>query len=679
MKHQEIASMIWRNADLLRNDYKPTEYGRIIIPMFLLRRIECVIADTREAVAETAAEEAQENGGAPEGLLTAIAGREIWNSSKLTLDGITRSNNKAEDMQAYINSFNQSTREIFERMDFFRSVDDLSNKNLLGELIRRFASFDLSNEAAGAIEEQGNQLMGHVFEELILKFQNPEDGEFFTPREVIKLAVKLLISGDKGLGQAGIVRSVYDGTAGSGGMLAFAEDGIKEMRPDANVRLAGQEINAFSSAMARADLLVRGQNGSAIALGDTLREDLHINEQFDFVLMNPPYGVDWSKSEAAVREENKLGFAGRFGPGLPRKSDGSLLFILHGLSKLRPVHITNDQKSGGGRMGVILSASPLFSGGAGSGESEIRRYLFENDLIEAIVALPTEIFTNTGIQTYLWILTNNKEERRRGKVQLIDASKMGRRMRKSMGSKRNELTTYETPDEQGMALGSRSDIGVIQELWSDFEQSDPKVSKVFENRDFGYRTITVERPLRLRLATAEEAAESLHAHPKLSKDDHLPQLEERTKALLEQAKQEEVRPSQVLEKIKSEAKALRLNIALAKAWGNAMTRTDAEGEVILDKNQQPISDPEIRDTEDVPLTEDVQAYFEREVLSHTPDAWINTEVIDEKDGLPGKVGYEIPFNRYFYTYEAPPSLQEVNARILERSTRIMEMLKEIIG
>ncbi|WP_460028461.1 HsdM family class I SAM-dependent methyltransferase, partial [Methyloparacoccus murrellii] len=466
--------------------------------------------------------------------------------------------------------------DLFERFDFRTQIDKLARAGLLYPVTEKFAQVDLHPAHVD------NHRMGLVFEELIRKFaelSNETAGEHFTPRDAIRLMVNLLfIEDDDALTRPGVVRSLYDPTAGTGGMIATGEEYLAELNPDARLILFGQELNPESYAICKADMLIKGHDISNIVFGNTLSADGLLGKRFDYMLSNPPFGVEWKKIEKEIRAEyEQKGFSGRFGPGLPRVSDGSLLFLLHMLAKMRPA------KDGGSRIGIVLNGSPLFTGGAGSGESEIRRYVLESDLVEAIVALPTDMFYNTGIATYVWILSNRKPEHRRGKVQLIDASGMWQKMRKSLGSKRKELS-----DEH---------IAEITRLFGNFEEaSDGKkpISRIFRNTDFGYRTITVERPLR---------------------DEH----------------------------------------------GNLVLGSKGK----LKGKPQP--DSSLRDTENVPLSEDIQAYFEREVLPHAPDAWIDPDKT--------KVGYEIPFNRHFYVFEPPRPLEEIDADLKRSTDRIKAMIE----
>ncbi|WP_035384434.1 class I SAM-dependent DNA methyltransferase [Ferriphaselus sp. R-1] len=575
MNHQSLSSFIWSVADLLRGDYKQSEYGKVILPFTVLRRLDCVLETTKAAVlAELEAK--QQAGLNPEPFLLRKAGQSFYNTSPLDMKKLMGDQDHIrENLYSYVQAFSPAVRDIFERFDFHTQVERLGKAGLLYQVTEKFAQIDLHPEAVS------NSQMGLVFEELIRKFaeiSNETAGEHFTPREVIRLMVNLLfIEDDAVLSKPGVVRTIYDPTAGTGGMLSIAGEYLEEHNPQARLTMFGQELNDESYAICKADMLIKGQDVANITPGNTLSDDGHLHKKFDYMLSNPPFGVEWKKVEKDIRKEHEQqGFNGRFGPGLPRVSDGSLLFLLHLVSKMRPA------AEGGSRFGIVLNGSPLFTGGAGSGESEIRRYVLENDLVEAIIGLPTDMFYNTGISTYVWILSNRKPEARKGCVQLIDASGFWQKMRKSLGSKRKELS-----DEH---------ITEITRLFGEFveaEQAGKPISRIFKNQDFGYRTITVERPLR-----------------------------------------------------------------------------NEQGKIVLgEKGKQkgkPQPDSSLRDTENVPLNEDVESYFKREVLPHAPDAWIDHDKT--------KVGYEIPFNRHFYVFQPPRPLAEIDTELKQCTDRILTMI-----
>jgi type I restriction enzyme M protein len=575
MPDPNLSSFLWSVADLLRGDYKQSEYGRVILPFTVLRRLDCVLEATKPAVLTEYARRIQAKIN-PEPFLLKKSGQHFFNTSPLDMKTLMGDQDHIkENLNAYIHAFSPAVRDIFEAFEFHTQIDRLAKAGLLYLVTEKFATIDLHPDSVS------NAQMGAVFEELIRKFaeiSNETAGEHFTPREVIRLMVNLLfIEDDDALTKPGVVRSLYDPTAGTGGMLSIGGEHLADLNPDARLVMYGQELNPESYAICKADMLIKGQDIANIIQGNTLSEDGLPGKHFDYMLSNPPFGVEWKKIEKEVRKEaESLGFSGRFGPGLPRVSDGSLLFLLHLISKMAPA------KDGGSRFGIVLNGSPLFTGGAGSGESEIRRYVLENDLVEAIIALPTDMFYNTGISTYVWIVSNRKPKERKGKVQLIDASSFWQKMRKSLGSKRKELGTEH--------------IDEITRLFGEFKEitkDGVPISRIFKNEDFGYRTITVERPERDKAGKVVLAAKG---------------------------------------KLKG----------------------------------KPQPDANLRDTENVPLSEDVEEYFKREVLPHAPDAWIDEEKT--------KVGYEIPFNRHFYVFNPPRPLAEIDAELKTVTDKILEMI-----
>ncbi|QDV56470.1 type I restriction-modification system subunit M [Rosistilla oblonga] len=596
MSQQNLSSFIWSVADLLRGDYKQSEYGRVILPFTVLRRLDCVLEPTKAATLKEK-EKREAAGLNPEPFLLKKSGQHFYNTSPLDMKTLMGDqDNIAENMFSYIEAFSPAVRDIFECFDFHTQVQRLDKANLLYLVAEKFTQIDLHPEIVT------NEQMGHVFEELIRKFaelSNETAGEHFTPREVIRLMVNLLfIEDDDALTKPGIVRSLYDPTAGTGGMLSVAEDHLSGQNPDARLVMYGQELNGESYAICKADMLIKGQDISNIIHGNTLSEDGLPAKQFDYMLSNPPFGVEWKKIQKEIKKEHvQEGYNGRFGPGLPRVSDGSLLFLMHLISKMRPT------QDGGSRFGIVLNGSPLFTGNAGSGESEIRRYVLENDLLEAIIGLPTDMFYNTGISTYVWIVTNRKPKHRKGKVQLIDASNMWQKMRKSLGSKRKELSP-EHIDKITRLFGDAKEVYVEPETGKQLSSRAAQaagsvatpISRIFKNTDFGYQTITVERPER-----------------------------------------------------------------------------DDKGEIVKEtrgkRKGQPKPDSKLRDSEEVPLSEDVEAYFQREVVPHVPDAWIDHDKT--------KVGYEIPFNRHFYVFKPPRDLDAIDAELKGVTDRIVQMIGEL--
>ena len=647
-----ISALIWSTADLLRGDYKQSDYGKIILPFTLLRRLECVLEPTRDAVLNEY--EARKRLNVPlEQFLVRKSNNSFYNISKYTLSKLMAdSNNIRENLESYITSFSANAREVFEKYEFDKQLDKLNENNLLYMIVEKFSSFDLSPEKVS------NHEMGLMFEELIRKFaeaSNETAGEHFTPRDIVRLTTSLVFAlDDEVLTKNAVVRSLYDPTAGTGGFLSSGSEYIYELNPNATLVTFGQELNPESYAICKADMMIKGQDVSNIKHGNTLSDDQLANKKFDYMLSNPPFGVEWKKVQKIVTDEHtQKGYAGRFGAGLPRVSDGSLLFLLHLISKMNP------KEEGGSRIGIILNGSPLFTGGAGSGESEIRRYILENDLLEAIIAMPTDMFFNTGISTYIWILSNHKEEHRKNKVQLINASSMGESMRKSLGSKRKQLNDIQ--------------IDEIVRTYGDFISS--KESKIFDTRDFGYRRITVERPLQLSYYTQDEIKiEALKNDIAFEKIDA-----ETQKEIFEALKtMDEKIPSQKLfEKEISKKVTSKLTASNLKLLQKHLSEHDEEAELVKDSKGKLVANADLRDYENVPLNQDINEYFQKEVIPHVPLAWIDETKTDAKDGLVGIVGYEIPFNRHFYEYVPPRELAVIDEELETLTKEILEILHEV--
>ncbi|MEA9996284.1 class I SAM-dependent DNA methyltransferase [Pseudomonas sp. 10B1] len=648
--HSQTAAFLWSIADLLRGDFKQSQYGRIILPFTLLRRMECVLAPTKdEVIKQTFAQEGRPD-QVREMILLRAAGQQFFNASPLTL-GTLSDTQTAADLMSYVQAFSKDAREIFEHFHFEDFVQQLESANLLYQVVQRFAATDLSPEFIS------NFGMGIIFEELIRKFaesSNETAGEHFTPRDIVHLTTSLLITDqDHKLAPNSIV-TIYDPTAGTGGFLSEGDEYIQSISEKVSVSLHGQELNPESYAICKADMLIKGQDVASIKLGNTLSNDQLADKRFDFMLSNPPFGVEWKKVQKQITDEHShKGFDGRFGPGLPRVSDGSLLFLLHLASKMR------DPRDGGSRIGIILNGSPLFTGGAGSGESEIRRYLLQNDLVEAIVALPTDMFYNTGIATYVWILSNHKAAARQGKVQLIDGSQHYAKMRKSLGSKRQ----YITEDQ----------ISELVRLYGSFEQTAQ--SKIFPIDAFGYRRITVERPLRLNFRTSAERIGKVLEEKALQKLDSAVQQQLMTALQFMDAgvlhrNREQFR--KLLNKALS-THSVSLSTPEHKAVLNALSERDPEADICTTKGQ-PEADAGLRDNENVPLGESVHAYFQREVIPHAPDAWIDESKTDALDGEVGIVGFEIPFNRHFYVFQPPRPLAEIDCDLKACTDRIKQMI-----
>ena len=649
-----LASLIWSVADLLRGDFKQSQYGRIILPFTVLRRLECVLAPTKAQVLATVESTKALPDLARNKLLLNASGQAFYNTSPLEL-GKLGENYVGDNLDAYVRAFSKDAREVFEHFNFEASITLLEDADLLYKVSRSFATVDLSPEAVN------NYHMGLVFEELICRFaesSNETAGEHFTPRDIVRLTTSLVFSGDDdALAKPGVVRSIYDPTAGTGGFLSCGMEYLHELNPAARLATFGQELNPESYAICKADMLIKGQDISNIKLGNTLSDDQLRFNRFDYCLSNPPFGVDWKKVEKQVRTEaDQQGFNGRFGPGLPRVSDGSLLFLMHLISKMQQP----GTDSTGSRIGIILNGSPLFTGGAGSGESEIRRYILENDLLDALVALPTDMFYNTGIATYVWVLSNHKPAERKGKVLLINASDMHSPMRKSLGSKRKYLS-----DEV---------LKEIVSLYSRYE--DSPIAKIFPSTAFGYRRITVERPLKLAFYPHDtERLANLQADKAWMKLDGT--LQEAILAALASFTDEKLLSRDKFKKQFTRALGdVKLPAPVFKVLVNHLAEQDDEAEVCRTKGE-PEANADLRDNENVPLGEDIHEYFKREVLPHVPDAWIDTSKTDPLDGQVGIVGYEIPFNRHFYQYQPPRDLAAIDADLDAVAREIMQLLAEV--
>jgi type I restriction enzyme M protein len=660
----EKVAFIWSVADLLRGPYKPAQYGRVILPLTVLRRLDCVLEPTKAKVLEKHAALKDSKIKEPEPILNKVAGHAFHNTSKLNFQKLKGEPDKAaQNLSHYIKSFSSKARQIFEYFEFEKEIAKLDESDRLYLVIGKFADIDLHPDAVP------NHDMGLIFEDLIRRFNeasNETAGDHFTPREVIRLMVNLLFTPDSQiLRTKGIVKTLCDPACGTGGMLSVSEEHLRELNPDARLEVFGQDYNNEAFAVCCSDMMIKGQNPENIKFGDTFTQDGLPGQKFDYLLANPPFGVEWKpQADVIEKEHDEQAFKGRFGAGLPRINDGSFLFIMHMISKMKPE---------GSRLAIVFNGSPLFSGDAGSGESEIRRWIIESDWLEAIVALPTEMFYNTGISTYIWLLTNRKRKERRGKVQLINAADLFVKMRKSLGNKRNEL--------------SNANIAEIVELYGDVTKNGR--SKVFNNEDFGYRQITVERPLQLAFQVTleridvfkiEAAFQKLATSKKKGKQGQQ-EIEEGQKikaeilAMLKGMAGSVVdlnRPDfeKRLEKAASEAD-VKLSAPVKKAILNTMSERDEAAEICLDEDGSPEPDAELRDYENVPLKEDIHAYFEREVRPHVPDAWI--------DESKTRVGYEIPFSRHFYKYVPPRPLEEIKGEIKAIEQDILKVLAEVAG
>jgi len=653
------AALIWTVADLLRGDYKQSEYGKVVLPLTVLRRLDCVLEPTKAAVLARAAKlRGQVDNVEP--VLCAVARQGFYNSSPLDLPRLLDDPAQvAGNLRAYIAGFSSGAREVLDKFDFDTQITRLARADLLYLVVSRFAEVDLHPDVVSNLE------MGYLYEELVRRFSelsNETAGEHFTPREVIRLMVNLLFATDDDiLTDAGVIKTLYDPACGTGGMLSVAEDHLRSMNPTARLEVFGQELNDETYAICRSDMMLKGQDASHIVSGNSFSEDGHKDARFDYMLANPPFGVEWKKVEEAVRAEHETrGFAGRFGAGLPRINDGSFLFLQHMLSKMKPA------EEGGSRLAIVFNGSPLFSGAAGSGESEIRRWIIENDWLEAIVALPDQLFYNTGISTYFWVLTNRKRPERQGKVQLIDARELWVKMRKSLGDKRKEI--------------SADQIAEITRLYADFTEGERV--RILPNESFGFQRITVERPLRLRWEVTAETAERLAATKQWAKltPDQQYDLSTRLSELVSVSTTER---SVMATKLGPLPKAIE-----KQAW-DALATSDPEAPVVTNRKGESEPDSDLRDNENVPLPpirvtwvadpserlasieyrSTAEDYIAEEVLPYVPDAWV--------DHTKTKIGYEIPLTRHFYKYVPPRPLTEIDAEIKTLEAEIQELLREV--
>ena len=692
--HSELANFIWSICNLLRGPYKRNEYRKVILPLTVLRRFDCLLAPTKDKVLKQHATIKGKPETVVKSLLEKASRHRFYNLSRLDLRKLLDDpNHLAPNLNGYINGFSKNVREIMERFAFDQQIARMAEKNLLYEVIKAFSSLDLS---PGRVD---NVQMGYVFEELIrigAEQSNEEAGEHFTPREVIKLMVNLLLSPEQDLRRSHVVKTIFDPACGTGGMLSVAEKYIRDLNSEANPLVFGQDWNDEAWAVCKSDMLIKGEDADNIRVGDSFEKDGFDRDSdgtkitFDYMLANPPFGVEWKQQQKFIeREHETMGFAGRFGAGLPRINDGSLLFLQHMLSKMRA------PAQGGSRIAIVFNGSPLFTGDAGSGESEIRRWIIENDWLEAIVALPDQLFYNTGISTYIWILTNRKERRRKGKVQLIDARQFFVKMRRSLGNKRNKVGDRDEgePDQIGDVARIYGDFrhGESRTLTVDGQQKTLVVSKVFDNADFGYNKITVERPLRLNFELTAERMMRLEEEPGFKSLASSSKKNE--KARLEEIEEGRTRQAAIRELLQSLAKiaqgrsykdrepfvkdlrdaerktGVRLTAPELKAIVSALGEPDESAEICRDRAGDPEPDAELRDTESVPLKEDIQEYLAREVVPHVPGAWI--------DESKTKVGYEIPVNRHFYRYEPPRPLEVIEAEIKTLETEIVALLREV--
>lgn len=647
-----MANDIWSVADLLRGDYKRHEYGQVILPFTLLRRLDAVMHPTRKAVRDRDAALDVQN---KQRLLEIAAKLPFYNTSEQDFATIAAdATNVAKNLRDYINGFSANVRQILSRFDLDNQITRLAGAKILYQVTGKFA-------AMRDLDKLTNHDMGYVFEHLIRKFaedSNETAGEHFTPREVIELMVNLLIAPDADtVAGPGQVINILDPACGTGGMLTAAEDRIKSINPKTEVYLFGQELNAESWAVCQSDMLMSNHLGD-IHFGNSFSDDGFGDRKFDYMLANPPFGVEWKKVKDAVEDEAELGHAGRFGAGLPRINDGSFLFLQHMISKMEPV------EGKGARLAIVFNGSPLFTGAAESGESKIRQWILENDLLEGIVALPDQLFYNTGISTYFWILSNRKVEGLRRKVILLDARDQWEKMRKSLGDKRKRVN-----DEQIKHITTLYVDALT--VAADPEHPDHAKVKIFGTRDFGYHRITVERPLKLRFEITEDTLTALETAKGLAKWDGRDALVEALRGLAGTVWWAKKEAANILHKTAVEGGALWPSAAaLHKAFWGAISVADPEGEVQKTKDGTVLPDPDLRDFENIPLDEDIDAYFAREVIPHVPDAWIDYDKT--------KVGYEIPFTRHFYVYTPPRPLAEIDAELRELEAQIQKLLGEVM-
>ena len=722
--HQNIVGFIWNVANKLRGPYRPPQYRKVMLPLVVLRRLDLVASKTRDKIhaTKTALEAKGVEGDALAKALSKIA--PVYNISGFTFENLLGdAPNIASNLVAYIHGFSPRAKDIFDKFEFETEIVKLDEANRLYLILKEFSSTEINLSP----DKISNLQMGYLFEELVRKFNeqaNEEAGDHFTPREVIRLMVSLVFTGEDDVFKAGIYRTIYDPTAGTGGMLSVAEEFIKAHNKDANLELFGQEYNPESFAICCSDLLIKDEPIDNLVYGDTLGikdpknktngfvpHDGHPDKKFHYMLANPPFGVEWKPEETYVKEEYQTqGFNGRFGAGLPRIDDGSLLFLQHMISKMHPSPLKGGD---GSKIAVVFNGSPLFSGDAGQGTSNIRRWIIENDWLDAIIALPDQMFYNTGIYTYIWIVTNKKSDYRKGKVQLIDGTAHYKKMGKSLGDKRNELSDDHIKELTKLYGDYQHDA--IVEVNTDGKVNTKTCSKILNNQDFGYIKITVERPLRLNFQTSLERIAKLKeqsAFTNLATSKKIKNAEAQ-QAEIEAGEAEQLRIISILKSMDSTVlytkrdhleevldqaftnQGLKLQASIKKAIFNALSEKDPEADICRDSKGNPEPDPELRDTELVGFPEDIslplpieydnetgleqllilvkdhcEAYLKAEVLPHVPDAWV--------DYNKTKIGYEIPLNRHFYVYQPPRPLKDIADEIGALEKEIMTMLAEVV-
>jgi type I restriction enzyme M protein len=712
--HQEIVGLIWNIANKLRGPYRPPQYRKVMLPLTVLRRLDCVLEPNKNKVLAEykRLKDKRLKGHALYASLSNIAckGRKypLYNISKYTFKKLLEDpDHLAKNLVAFINGFSPKAKEIFENFKFEQEIEKLDNANRLYLILKEFANVDLHPESVSNLQ------MGYLFEELIRKFNeqaNEEAGDHFTPREVIRLMTNIIFTNEEDIYKSGISKTIYDPACGTGGMLSVSEEYIRNHNDKAYIFLYGQEYNDESYAICTSDLLIKDEKSDNIVLGDTLGDgktfDGHKDEKFHYMLANPPFGVEWKPEEDYVKKEyNDLGFDGRFGPGLPRINDGSLLFLMHMISKMHP---SPEKKGDGSKIAIIFNGSPLFTGDAGSGESNVRRWIIENDLLDAIVALPDQLFYNTGISTYIWFVNNKKPKERKGKVQLIDATKFFQKMKKSLGNKRNEISDAQI--DEITKIYARYQHNFKTSFPIDGNEEERIVSKILDNRDFGYIKATVERPLRLNFCANVERISRLQdddafqayslvkpGKGKKAADNSI--LQSRIITVVESIGDELYTNRELfIESLETafDCAEIKLDAKLKKLILSSLSEKDPEADMCLDAKGNIEPDPDLRDTENIPLPKEIQLplplgydnesglselvdlikdhcedYMAKEVLPHVPDAWI--------DYKKTKVGYEIPINKQFYAYTAPRSLQLIEKEIESIEKNILSTIGNLIG
>lgn len=657
--HNQISNTIWNVANLLRGSWKNYEYQDVILPLTVLKRLDAALEPTKQKVLERFNE--LDGKVSDLRILRRVTGFDFYNTSPFTFKKLLEDpTHIARNLRKYIDGFSENVKDIFAKFDFEKQLERLEGSNILYLVFQEFNKIELHPDKVA------NHEIGQAFEDLIRRFaeqSNETAGEHYTPRDVVRLMTSLIFSGEeKELSKPGIVKTLYDPACGTGGMLTVGKDYLRtHFNKNANIFLYGQELNSATYAICKADMLLKGENIDHIRGGEkehdkasTLSNDQHFDKKFDYIISNPPYGVEWKKDKTAVDNEYSRGKEGRFGAGLPRISDGQFLFIQHAISKFKL------QSEGGSDAVIITNGSPLFTGDAGQGESEIRRWIMEKDYLEAIIALPDQLFFNTGIPTYIWVFTNRKSDDRKNKIQLIDARNKKTQLRKNLGSKR-----YEISDIQGQEILSN---------YTEFKES--KNVKIFDSTEFGYRAVTIQRPLRLKFEFTKEVIEKLKTNPVFLKDNFIEII---TPGLNDFIGKKFMSRTIFLKELEDmfDKKSIKAPIKLLNNLVKEIGEHDDEAEICTDKEGKQEPDNELKDVERVPLKENIYEYFDREVKPYVPDAWIDETVKDDKDGKIGKVGYEIPFTRYFYKYIPPRDPEEIQKEINNLEKEIKELMSEI--